>query len=321
MRNARCLVPAIMAGVLLGTTALALADVAPLPWPRPDPQPEPQPQPSIETMPVPLDAATHVEMKTAAVVVQVKQAPPAREVDMVSLWSLILRGIDVPDELLDPVEVPQLQATVTATFVMACTAARNPTADFTMGFPVCTDGPVIFSLEDDTVLLANVWPEVSTFAARTDGKLMAAKSKAWWTKDADGQPIYCNGYSWPATIKRGSRQTIVVQYTMLLPLRDGWADLPYVLRSGAEWYGTIGHETVLVRADKGITMEPAQGTSLTCTKKADGSLLWDIKNLDPTEDVHVKLSLEPTEDKPAPVATPAPARKPPQRPTPRPKTR
>ena len=73
-------------------------------------------------------------------------------------------------------------------------------------------------------------------------------------------------------------------------MQDNGANFTYILRSAADWSGPVVHETVRVKAEKGLDIKAivAQDGKLKA-KEQQGELVWELKNAVPTEDINVDI--------------------------------
>jgi hypothetical protein len=90
-------------------------------------------------------------------------------------------------------------------------------------------------------------------------------------------------------MRGGQKRRIAVRYTLLLQQKEGKAHFTYILRSGADWDGPIGQETVNIVAEKGLRMEVVTPAALKPEQKTDGSLTWKITNAKPAEDIRLVI--------------------------------
>jgi hypothetical protein len=103
------------------------------------------------------------------------------------------------------------------------------------------------------------------------------------------------GFVWPIRLYANTNQTVSVSYEVLLSVRDNKSSFTYILKSGAKWSGPIDHETIRIKADKGIGLSPTKSLTLEPNHEAAGSIVWEIKNAVPTEDVSVGIFVNPAE--------------------------
>ncbi len=170
----------------------------------------------------------------------------------------------------------KLTAVVEAEFKMVCSGAHQPPADFEMAMPV-----VEGSQKTRYRLLY----------LKIDGKSVAANQmrKTSWPSSAERLAPY-QGFVWTDTINRGSEQTVTIAYELTQEAnpRGGW-QFTYILRSGAAWSGPIGHEAVHIKPEIGLQLQPTS-SGLHPQRQADGSVLWEIVNEKPADDVTVKVT-------------------------------
>ena len=81
-----------------------------------------------------------------------------------------------------------------------------------------------------------------------------------------------------------------VKYVVEIPLQNGSASFTYILRSGAAWFGPIGKETVRIKPGIGLSVQPIAARTLQPVREADGALVWELVNFEPTEDVRVTIT-------------------------------
>jgi hypothetical protein len=132
------------------------------------------------------------------------------------------------------------------------------------------------------------------------------------------QTKYETTYVWTQKIAAGARQSVEVNYTLLLEgqkiafleitTRGGEANIlptektagldpkkryalfDYVLRSGATWDGPIGRETITLTADDGINLDGL--VSYGRKPRLEGKTwVWELVNEKPLEDVLVAVPL------------------------------
>jgi hypothetical protein len=169
----------------------------------------------------------------------------------------------------------RLLADVTGEFDMVCAAVPKENKDIEIAFPI--------GYEDER-------PTAPVrFVVTIDGKPAAdLKTAAWSVTDENNRPRTQWGYAWRLTgLRAGQKTRIVVQYSMVLPQKEGKANFIYFLRSGARWDGPIGQEIVNVTADKGLRLEVLSPTLLKPEKRSDTSLTWRITNAKPAEDIRL----------------------------------
>jgi hypothetical protein len=170
----------------------------------------------------------------------------------------------------------KLTAVVKAEFKMVCSKGNQPPDNFTMAMPV-VEGSQKTSYR---ILYLKI-----------DGKAVATSKarKTSWPSHAGGQVLY-QGFVWPDPILRGAEQTVTIAYELTEKAnpRGGW-QFTYILKSGAAWSGPIGHESVRIRPEKGLQMQPTP-FSLQPRRQPDGSVVWEIDNQKPTEDVTVEIT-------------------------------
>jgi len=170
----------------------------------------------------------------------------------------------------------KLTAVVEAEFKMSCSGASQPPVDFDMAMPV------VESSQKTRYRLLYL---------KIDGKSVAANRmrKTSWPSLAGRLASY-QGFVWPDTINRGSEQTVTIAYELTQEAnpRGGWR-FTYILRSGAAWSGPIGHEAVHIKPEVGLHLQPTS-SALHPQRQADGSVLWEIDNEKPADDVTVEIT-------------------------------
>jgi hypothetical protein len=169
----------------------------------------------------------------------------------------------------------RLLAEVTGEFDMVCAAAPEEGGNLDVLLPI--------GYEDER-------PATPVkFALTIDGRPVAAvKTDTWPATDENQKPRTQWGYAWTLTgLKGGQKRRITVQYSLVLPQKEGKANFTYFLRSGARWEGPIGQEVVNVTADQGLRMEVLSPTVLQPEKRSDTSLTWRITNAKPAEDIRL----------------------------------
>jgi hypothetical protein len=97
------------------------------------------------------------------------------------------------------------------------------------------------------------------------------------------------GYIWPASIREGATQKVAVTYRLRLPVNDRSATFTYVLRSGGEWSGLVGRETVRVESQDGLKMKARQGSTLRPAEETDHKIVWDLKDTALNENITIDV--------------------------------
>jgi hypothetical protein len=169
-----------------------------------------------------------------------------------------------------------IRAVVVCSFRFECVRAKEEEVEAEMAFP-------LQGLEDPLA------PAVD-FSVTIDGKPVDTSSRPLRSIQlpCDPSPRY-RGRTWLAHVRRGSMHTCRVRYALLLPVRDGEALFTYVLRSGGCWSRPLGSETVAVRAEKGLRMDPVKAATLQPAVRPDGSLVWSLRDVRPTEDIRIRV--------------------------------
>lgn len=268
MRTIRFLLFILLTFTMTG----AWADVLPLPWGKrpqrpqertweernlrvlPPDQKGPSPQPSER--PQTKAADTRVSLAAANVQVRIKKmeaAPGAGE------------------------KISRLVAQVTGEFDLVCAVAPKEGTDLDVGLPI--------AYEDES-------PAAPVrFAVAIEGKPVAeVKTDTWSVTDENNRPRTQWGYAWRLTgLKGEQKRRIAVQYSFVLPQKEGKANFVYFLRSGARWDGPIGREVVNVTADQGLRLEVISPVVLKPSLRSDTSLTWIITNAKPAEDIRLSI--------------------------------
>jgi hypothetical protein len=239
----------------------ALADVAPYPRPRPIPRPKPIPPPIVRPTEPPiafLDRDTKIELNGAQVQVSLSRA------------ASVIPRLGRPPLLREQ----EVVADVEAAFELKCQASKISPAHFTMAFPVAPDNRREIRRAQCT-----------RFSVTLD------KQQPSWTRSRRFQlgDTWFDGYIWPASIREGATQKVAVNYRLRLPVVDQSATFTYVLRSGAEWSGLIGQETIRVESGDGLTLRPRKGGALRPSEESDQKVVWNLKGTDPNEDILVDV--------------------------------
>ena len=167
-------------------------------------------------------------------------------------------------------------------------------ADFDMtGAPTITTGNWIEVLFPVDIKKDGV-TATGAFAATVDGKPAEDLKKRFWTAtDEHGDQVSLWGYAWRLPcVKVGQKRRISVQYSIVLPQDGGKPHFTYFLRSGAQWDGPIGHETVRVETDKGLGVKVLSPVVLKPAARATNSLTWQIIDAKPDEDIKLEISPE-----------------------------
>jgi hypothetical protein len=174
----------------------------------------------------------------------------------------------------------QIVATVNCQFEITCVKAKTPSTDFMMALPVGYDRAVRQS-------------DFRMVSLKVDAKPPETFRKDSWADPGNPAKVAYVGYAWPITVNRGAKHTVSVSYELLLPVNDDRSSFIYILRSGGKWYGPIGHETIRIKGDTGLELYPEAKSTLPLVRKDDGSIVWEIRNAKPTEDVSVRIQTTP----------------------------
>jgi hypothetical protein len=120
------------------------------------------------------------------------------------------------------------------------------------------------------------------------------KKRFWTAADEHGNPVVLWGYGWRVPrIKPGQRQRISVHYTIDLSQYGGRSRFTYFLRSGAQWDGPLGRETVTVATDKGLRTQVLSPVVLKPVESSTDSITWEISDAKPDEDIEIEISPKP----------------------------
>lgn len=173
--------------------------------------------------------------------------------------------------------IPLFAAHVAADFDMVGTTVRK------MGDKI----EVFFPVDDAKEKTSLSVP----FAVTIDGKPASdVKAGSRTFSDEHGNQVAQWGYAWTVPgLENGQKQSITVRYSFVLPQDESEAHFTYFLRSGAEWDGPIGRETVKVKADKGLRVKVLSPVTLKPVKSFDTSLTWKIINAKPAEDIRLVI--------------------------------
>lgn len=169
----------------------------------------------------------------------------------------------------------QIAVTVKGRFLMSCLRSKESSTTFMMSLPVGYDSVGEMQLIELTV----------------DGKTRQDYQKEQWFDPRFKREL--QGFTWPTTVSAGTTQTVSVVYEEQLPVVDNQSSFTYMLRSGGKWHGPIGQEIVQVKADPGLDLIPAESASLKPAREADGSIVWQIWNTVPKEDIVIKIKTPP----------------------------
>lgn len=172
-----------------------------------------------------------------------------------------------------------VRATVTCTFRMRCSESKEERTPFTMAFPVGYN-------EDPMAKWMNT-ARILDFRAEVEGKPLPSELRAWTVASEDGSPLHYFGHTWVTEITRDVPLAVKATYVMYVPFDGKKSGFTYILRSAALWSGTLGHETVRVKATPDLRIEPHGCQQIPCTKQADGSYLWEVRDTKPRENTHV----------------------------------
>jgi hypothetical protein len=252
------LVLSLLSGMGCGVPA-ALGDIAPYPRPRP-PRPLPPIVKPVEPEIILLDKDTKIDLERADVQVSLNRA-------MATVPRLGLPPLVLEQEVV---------AEVKATFDLKCKSSRISPAYFTMAFPVVPEN------------LKGAPPvQCTRFSATMDDK------PASWTRSRKIQLAgsWFESYLWPTSIREGATQKVVVDYRLRLPVTDNSATFTYVLRSGKEWSGLIGRETVRVSSQEELTLKARKGRSFPPAEESGHQVVWNLKEAEPNEDIIVDIKL------------------------------
>ncbi|MBI4861089.1 MAG: hypothetical protein HY815_12660 [Candidatus Riflebacteria bacterium] len=220
-----------------------------------------------------LDPAVRIVMRTAAVIVD-------------------LAPVTIPGET--PAQrLPAVEATVDCEFVMLAVESRSPRTTFAMAFPVGYDEDVLSEYTGAARLTA--------FTVSAGGESPALHPRRWEGAGPGGERVHYHGYAWTTTAVRHTPLRITVRYSLLLPVWDDASAFTYILCSAAGWHGPLGRETVLVKARPGLTVRPVQSRGARAVGPGDRSYAWDLRNVVPDRNVHVRILLAgPPRRSPAP---------------------
>lgn len=235
---------------------MALGDIAPFPRPRPPRPPIVKPVDPVIT----LDKDTKIDLERADVQVSLNRA--AAMVPRLGLPPLVRKQ--------------EVVAEVKAAFELKCTSSKISPIHFTMAFPVVPE-----SVKGAPAI------QCTRFSVTMD------EQKPSWTRSRKFQlaDSWFEGYIWPTSIREGATQKVVVDYRLRLPVTDNSATFTYVLRSGKEWSGLIGRETVRVTSPEELTLKARKGRSFPPAEEADHKVVWNLKESEPNEDIIVDIKL------------------------------
>jgi hypothetical protein len=201
---------------------------------------------------------------------------PQIELQMASVDVHVSRA---PQNVLSRTGPEQLSAKVSCEFVLSSVASKGPRRTFTVAFPIST------AADRDLT--------VTRFAASIDGSRQVSSTRTKWDlADRDGDETSYSGYIWPMTMGPGDKTTTKVEYSVLLPVRDGASSFTYILSSGAAWHGLVGRETIDIKADAGLRLQADDSGDLRPARQGERHVAWDIRNTDPREDVRVAITLD-----------------------------
>lgn len=176
------------------------------------------------------------------------------------------------------VKTPALTAEVDAGFDMLGAKAVESGKEIDVLFPVA--------------FVQKGHPRDATFAVEVDGKAVTdLKKRTWTVSGKHGNLIEVWGYGWRLPgLKTGQKLRVLVRYSLVLQQYEGEAPFTYFLRSGAQWDGPIGSETVNVKTDKGLGVKVLSPVALKPAESAGDSLTWKIIDQKPAEDITLEIS-------------------------------
>ena len=168
-----------------------------------------------------------------------------------------------------------IMAKVSCTFEMKCVKGDVSPRSCSMVFPVY-EGAKANGTEKSFIVNAEGRP------------LPAGRIQTPWTPKGSTQKFV--SYRFGADFAQGQSRKITVEYSLLLPVKENHAKFTYVLRSAAEWAGPVVHETVRVKADKGLEIKAlVSPDGKLKAEEQQGELVWVLKNAVPTEDINVGI--------------------------------
>ena len=181
-------------------------------------------------------------------------------------------------------------AEVVCDFRMHCTKLIGNNADYWMAFPLFAKGdPNCRVARFEVAIDGEVIEDVETLGDwRVEPPVIENARRRPKTSTKKKTPVkhrVYQGYQWPAKAQAGKTRRVQVVYRLLLPTTKDRAFFRYVLRSGSLWSGSIGRETVTVRADRQLKLDPPRSRTLKPVARKDGSWLWVLTKAEPTEDI------------------------------------
>jgi hypothetical protein len=222
---------------------------------------------------------TKVVLKTVDVTVDIRKAPAPK---LAKPATSATATEPTPPDGKAPAIADWIEADVTCSYDLLCTQSVKSPVTLATGFPVSF-------MEDPNVKVTSL-ARTKSFTVEADGKIPDSLTrKTWILVGTDGKTRHYSGYGWNATLQRDVKQTVKIRYSLLLPVRDGASAFTYILRSGSTWPAPIEHETVRVKAAAGLALKPAESADFAPAVQPDGSLVWELKNAIPKEDVHVVI--------------------------------
>jgi hypothetical protein len=111
---------------------------------------------------------------------------------------------------------------------------------------------------------------------------------------AEDDTGYMGWYVWPMTFAADQAVKVKVSYRLNYegtygPTLLDERRLGYVLLTGAEWHGAIGHAEIHVRWAEGMQDHNLLRVRPAPTTRTAEGFSWDLKELEPTEDIHIEL--------------------------------
>ncbi|MEW5934627.1 MAG: hypothetical protein AB1816_13715, partial [Bacillota bacterium] len=120
----------------------------------------------------------------------------------------------------------------------------------------------------------------SELEVRVDGR------KQEWTWSGDGKWAV-----WRMEFRPGTAVDLSVRYQELFGLESPGSPLrfSYVLSTGAAWQGPIGRVRLEVATSGSVTKDDVLYALPEGYRLVDGKLVWDMRHVEPSEDVHISL--------------------------------
>jgi hypothetical protein len=139
-------------------------------------------------------------------------------------------------------------------------------------------------------------PQPTDFTTSIDGKLVTNVTHTSWymfLPDANSVSRLVDGYVWTCKVgamKMPVHRHFAVHYTLTLKKNGEQPPFVYFLRTGGMWDDPIRKEVVKVVIQKGLKAKIAPPTRAKPKIQTDSEIVWELANVRPSEDIHLKLN-------------------------------